>query len=143
MKSWGRLPQNMIENWKMRKCDLTFTAARMLKRPLPKCFGNETVVISDTATGSTQGTNNVVTASAGSSKLPLIAIMAATTTRKVENPSPENMALFTYLLPSLIRTIECGFRYEYVLGYDVGDPFYDSAEVRYSMPCSQPQPISL
>ena len=38
------------------------------------------------------------------------------------------MALFTYLLPSLIRTLDCGFRYEYVLGYDLGDPFYDNAE---------------
>jgi hypothetical protein len=31
-----------------------------------------------------------------------------------------------YLLPSLLRTLDCGFRYEYVLGYDQGDQFYDS-----------------
>jgi hypothetical protein len=58
--------------------------------------------------------------------MPLIAVMAATTTRKVINPHPENMALFMYLLPSLIRTLDCGFTYEYVLGFDKGDPFYDS-----------------
>jgi len=63
--------------------------------------------------------------------LPLIAIMAATTTRKVSKPSTKNLSLFMYLLPSMIRTLDCGFRYEYVLGYDKGDPFYDSAEVRY------------
>ncbi len=95
----------------------------MLKRPLPKCFGNETVVINPS-------TGAIATAAvSGKSKQPLIAIMAATTTRKVIDPSTSNMALFTYLLPSLIRTIECGFRYEYVLGYDVGDPFYDTDEV--------------
>jgi hypothetical protein len=64
-----------------------------------------------------------------SDSLPLIAIMAATTTRKVHAPSTQNMALFTYLLPSVVRTLDCGYRYEYVLGYDKGDPFYDSEEV--------------
>ena len=62
-------------------------------------------------------------------QLPLIAVMAATTTRKIKNPSTSKLALFTYLLPSLIRTVDCGFRYEYVLGYDKGDPFYDSMQV--------------
>jgi hypothetical protein len=38
------------------------------------------------------------------------------------------MALFIYMLPSLIRTVDCGFRYEYVLGYDKGDQFYDTDE---------------
>ena len=61
--------------------------------------------------------------------LPLIAIMAATTTRNVHKPSTKSLSLFTYLLPSLIRTLDCGFRYEYVLGYDKGDLFYDSEEV--------------
>jgi hypothetical protein len=55
--------------------------------------------------------------------------MAATTTRKVTKPSTKNLSLFMYLLPSLIRTLDCGFRYEYVMGYDKGDPYYDSKEV--------------
>ena len=61
--------------------------------------------------------------------LPLIAIMAATTTRKINKPSTKNLSLFMFLLTSLIRTLDCGFRYEYVLGYDKGDPYYDSKEV--------------
>jgi hypothetical protein len=61
--------------------------------------------------------------------LPLIAIMAATTTRKIDKPSTKNLSLFMYLLPSLVRTLDCGYRYEYVMGYDKGDPFYDSKEV--------------
>lgn len=60
---------------------------------------------------------------------PLIAIMAATTTRRVVQPHVQKIALFTLLLPSLIRSLDCGFRYTYVMGYDVGDPFYDTAEV--------------
>ena len=59
-------------------------------------------------------------------QLPLISIMAGSTSRKVDKPSVRNLSLFIYLLPSLIRTLDCGFRYEYVLGYDIGDPFYDS-----------------
>ena len=42
------------------------------------------------------------------------------------------MALFTLLLPSLTRSLDCGFRYEYVLGYDKGDAFYDSEEVGWA-----------
>jgi len=70
----------------------------------------------------------VSTAAGGVGGGPLIAIMAATTTRKINNPSTSKLALFTYLLPSLTRTIDCGFTYMYVLGYDVGDPFYDAPE---------------
>ena len=62
-------------------------------------------------------------------ELPLIAIMAATTTRKINKPSTKSLSLFMILLPSLVRTLDCGFRYEYLLGYDKGDPFYDSKEV--------------
>jgi hypothetical protein len=65
-----------------------------------------------------------------SDELPLIAIMAATTTRKINNPSTKSLSLFTYLLPSLVRTLDCGYRYEYVMGYDKGDPFYDSEKVK-------------
>ena len=61
--------------------------------------------------------------------LPLISIMAATTTRKIVDPSTSNLALFLYLLPSLVRSLDCGYRYEYVLGFDAGDPFYDSKAV--------------
>jgi hypothetical protein len=64
-----------------------------------------------------------------SKNLPLISIMAATTTRKIHQPSTKNLALFMYMLPSLMRTLDCGFRYEYVLGYDKGDPFYDTEKV--------------
>jgi hypothetical protein len=49
--------------------------------------------------------------------------------RKVEGPSTSNMAIFTIMFPSLMRSLDCGFHYEFVLGFDEGDPFYDSEEV--------------
>ena len=114
MKSWGSLPMNEIDTWKKRQCDLVFTGERMGKRPLSVCLPDK---------DSKDANPNL------SDSLPLISVMAATTTRKVHNPSTKNLALFTLLLPSLIRSLDCGFRFEYVLGYDKGDPFYDNDEV--------------
>lgn len=37
-----------------------------------------------------------------------------------------SLALFRFLLPSLGRTAECGFNYLAVIGYDVGDEFFDT-----------------
>lgn len=36
------------------------------------------------------------------------------------------MAIFSFLFPSLIRTLDCNYKYLVVLGYDKGDPFYDT-----------------
>ena len=36
------------------------------------------------------------------------------------------MHIIQYLLPSIVRTVECCFRYIVVLGYDLGDAFYDT-----------------
>ena len=171
MKSWGKLPMNMMDMWKDRNCDKIFTAMRMIKRPLSKCSilpANSSLSLSLSPNQAGSGTNAGSKTSGGGfglftsllsgggggggggsgsgsavastslseeekeayfQTLPVISIMAAATTRRVVNPSPANMALFMYLLPSLIRTLDCGYRYEYVLGFDVGDPFYDSDEV--------------
>lgn len=59
-------------------------------------------------------------------ELPLIAIMAGSTTRKVNDPGTNTIALFTVLLPSLLRSLDCGYRYVYMLGFDTGDEYYDS-----------------
>ena len=108
-KSWGTLPSASIDLWKSRRCDMSFTVTRMKKNHVTKCPDVEA------------NYNNA-------HKLPLISVLAASTSRKINKPSTKKMALFTYLLPSLIRTIDCGFRYEYVLGYDAGDMFYDTPE---------------
>jgi len=107
------LPEPLQKQWRELGCDVVFTNKRMYDKPLSSCLSG--------------GTSDISPAHSNmSSTLPLIAVMAATTTRKVSKPSTRNLSLFTYLLPSLMRTVDCGFRYECVLGYDQGDPFYDS-----------------
>lgn len=104
LQSWGRLPESLQIKWKSGLCDAHFSKARMAEHPLPQC--NDSQIESKE----------------------LIAIMAATTTRKVLNPTPGRLSLFNMLLPSLMRSVECGYRYVYVLGYDVGDSYYDTDE---------------
>lgn len=61
MKSWGALPKALIEEWQQdKKCDLVYTLHRMASRPLPNC-----------------------TAEVAQEAAPLIAVLAASTTRKV------------------------------------------------------------
>jgi hypothetical protein len=63
---------------------------------------------------------------------PLVAVLAGSTSRKEEHPSNATLSAFTVMLPSLMRSLDCGFRYVVVLGYDKGDSFYDSEKVRKS-----------
>jgi len=65
LRSWGRLPMNMIDEWKKRTCDKVFTNMRMSKKKIVVCDAKPK----------------------GSSKFPVIAVMAASTTRKVISPS--------------------------------------------------------
>ena len=139
------------------RCDMNFSVKRMSSRPLSKCLNTDKSIARPRQTYSDKRSNNnnknstTAVRTSGSfllrtilstvevkdedvlhnlaSDLPLVSVMAATTTRRVQNPSPSNMALFMYLLPSLVRSLDCGYRYEYVLGYDKGDPFYDTVEV--------------
>lgn len=60
------------------------------------------------------------------SPFPLIAVMAASVTRNIDEPSIRSLALFSHLLPSLVSTLDCGFRFVFILGYDEGDSFYDT-----------------
>jgi len=58
----------------------------------------------------------------------VIAILAATTARKISSPSPAKLALCRWLLPSVVKTLDCGFRFKFVLGYDEGDEYFDTPE---------------
>jgi hypothetical protein len=54
--------------------------------------------------------------------------MASTTSRghNHTHSSFTKISLFKTLLPSLLCTLDCGFTYVFVMGYDQGDEFYDS-----------------
>lgn len=105
MKSWGQLPLNIQETWKQRTCDLVFTAARMGKRTVSQCVGNElpgnAAFTSAVATNPASKQASAIASTGGGLKgwfgggssssekameeywesLPLVAVMAATTTR--------------------------------------------------------------
>jgi len=86
---------------------------------------------------------------------PLVAVIASTTSRgvvkkgKTKALSPSELAarlqwvddttkgldilelvLFTTMLPSLVRTLECGFRYVVMIGFDQGDLLFDSPHTK-------------
>jgi hypothetical protein len=66
------------------------------------------------------------------SPLPLIAIIVATTSRNIYRPAVTNLSLFQLLFKSLIRSLDCGYRYLVVVGYDRGDIFFDTKPVSSS-----------
>ena len=105
--SWGDLPPELQKVWNNEMCNDHFSvpdlALASASIPMcPKSIGGKR------------------------SSKKLIAVVLGTTTRGVHNPSPTNMALFRTLLPSLVRSLDCEFRYIVVLGYDIGDQYYDS-----------------
>ena len=44
--------------------------------------------------------------------------------------SHNRLSFFKHLLPSIVNTVDCGFRYEVILDYDRGDAFYDTPQGR-------------
>mmetsp|Transcript_15732 Transcript_15732/g.23650 ORF Transcript_15732/g.23650 Transcript_15732/m.23650 type:complete len:493 (-) Transcript_15732:271-1749(-) len=104
--SWGRLPRGLPRvEFRSKGCGAYFSAKTISSRDVSFCH-----------------------ASNYDASSPLIAVMAGSTTRGLAEINVDSLALFTLLFPSLIRSLDCGYRYVFVLGYDVGDPFYDSSE---------------
>merc|ERR1711862_621355 len=64
----------------------------------------------------------------GDDKHPVVSILAGVTTCGTLVTKVADLVVMTYLTPSLFSTMECGYRYNLVLGYDKGDKFYDNAE---------------
>lgn len=63
--------------------------------------------------------------------LPSIAILVPVSSKDVSFTSfNETLPLFATLLPSLVQSLDCGFRYIAVVGYPEHDHFYDSQQVR-------------
>ena len=104
--SWGSLSEKDKANWRKRSCDsrITSTASFIEEESLPRC--------------------SVDDAQNGGKKR--VAVCCGTTTRNVKGPQLAKLALFRYLLPSMARTVDCGLDYMIVVGFDKGDPFYDT-----------------
>ena len=112
-ESWGQLPIHLQKVWGDYNCNNYFLYKRIYKRPVTMCsienYQSDQV----------------------KSSFPLIAILVATTSRTVYRPAIPNLSLFQLLLKSLIRSLDCGFRYVVVVGYDRGDVFFDTIPVSY------------
>jgi hypothetical protein len=115
---WGtKISDDKKAIWKEYACNMFFINKKLNKRGVSLCGGG-----------------NLNSSLAGT--FPLIAVMAATTTRKITHAAVSNIALFTILLPSLVRSLDCGYRYMYVMGYDSGDKFFDTKKVNSLFSCS-------
>lgn len=136
LHSFGSMPKQVQHQFHQHHCDIYFTSIRIKSKPLPTCTtGAAVFTVNDTLntplhSASANTANSTATPTTGIESLQLIAIMAATTTRNVIKPSTSNLSCFTTLLPSILISVDCGFRYIVVLGYDAGDTFYDSDEGR-------------
>lgn len=111
--SWGTLGPNGQTRWTRLHCDgLVGPVAARGEVELPS---SRSVAVLETC----PPTQN----------LPLIAVCCGTTTRGKQGwitpDRLDDLAVFHHLLPSFHRTVECGFRYVVVLGYDVGDQWWD------------------
>lgn len=115
---------NMVQ-WMSHKCESSVWRRFVELAPHPSC--QVRVRPSQLSTSACVGVRTCVQRQAkNASYTPHIAIMMGATTKRVAAPSTNNMALFTVSLPSIAKTVECGFRYTVFVGYDAGDVFFDS-----------------
>ena len=120
-KSWGKLNADQRERWTKLDCDKHVAGARRRKHQQP----DNKVTIKRTVLRERCPENRT--------GLPLVALCCGTTTRTkqgwIESPKQlDELALFKHLLPSFRRTVDCGFQYIVVVGYDVGDKFWDLSD---------------
>ena len=62
--------------------------------------------------------------------LPVIAVLVPISTSNISDASNETLPLFTLLLPSLVLSVDCGFHYLVVVGFNDHDEFFDTEQVR-------------
>jgi hypothetical protein len=115
-KTWGSLPFELVDTWRKKNCDISMgVQQRVVERLAGHC-----------STQKPADWRKQVPTTVPDSE-PVVAVLAASTTRTIRYPSTASLALCNFLLRSLVRTAECGYKYVYVLGYDVGDPYFDDA----------------
>lgn len=114
--SWGSLPFDLWQSWREKRCDSFYMEDKRTSRPRGHC--------STVERRPWQGRTPRLNPGAD----PVIAVLAGSTTRGIPDPSSSSLALCNFLLKSIVRTAECHYQYLFVLGYDLGDPYYDDPE---------------
>lgn len=122
-----------VEAWMHHNCDLAMWQQHVELAPYPSCDNASTatsLLNTPSCAGYRTCTKQFVRDAVAT---PHVAIMMGATAKNVNAPSTSNMALFTLSLPSIAKTVECGFIYTVFVGYDVGDPFYDTPAGRANL----------
>ena len=63
---------------------------------------------------------------------PLVALLT-TVTATTPRRNTSTLPLFTTMLPSLLDTLDCEYRYLVVVGHKRGEVYYDSEQVHYAV----------
>lgn len=114
--SFGSATKAVKTIWKDYKCNKLLESKLSMLNPIAEC-----------AAASADATKLVREEEVAA--FPLIAIVVGVTTHRTVNPSLRDLDIYTLSMPSLMSSLDCGFRYNLLLGYDRGDPFYDSEKV--------------
>lgn len=154
--SWGSLPTHLQQEWETMDCD---SYSIVPSADCTPSTGTILVATTDARRRASMPDCIPPYSEAYSSRPSLISVLAGVSTRHVQWSGPKDLALFRvredsatrsigiktvpftpvvasvlyprkFLLPSVVRTVECGFDYNVVLGYDLGDHFYDTNKGR-------------
>ena len=112
--------------WMRQRCDPALWRRFIEVAPYPDCGAPRPLPWQTPACAGLRTCAQRHTTATNASNTPHIAVLLSSTAKNVATPSVVNMALFTISLPSLAKTVECGFRYTVFLGYDDGDTFFDT-----------------
>jgi hypothetical protein len=129
--TWMKNPENKVESSTIPAFNHETTAShknKLRNKKGKKKAPNKADAGRFMSTPISNCTNESIADLSSSGSLSLIAIMVATTSYTEPFPSPSKLSLFTLMFPSLIRSLDCGFRYIVVIGYDDDDIYFSSEE---------------
>ena len=121
---WKALPMNIQSIWSSKSCNYNCFGA-LKSKPFNSSCKRPKLLLPEWYRG-------IPIAMKGKSE-PLIAILAASTSHNIDNFSTLESSLLNKLIPSIRNTVECGFRYILLLGYDIGDKYFDNGNNRKSL----------
>ena len=125
-QSWGTMPTAFEGNYKRLECDFAeqTAEARLQAMRLPASSGGPGAKYIDGAVADRLPAEKLSRLPDQDARVPVVAIGASVTTRGHPDPTTSTLALFQYMLPSLVRTAERGFEYWLYISFDQGDPFF-------------------
>jgi len=152
-ESWGSLPAELRAHWGRLQCDFTDARARAAHRKRARFASKYAALINAAIDARAPHERIAKVPGSGDPSLdpvarprphphqqqqqqqqqqqPIIAIGAASTTRGMRAPVRlSRLALFSTMLPSLVRVAEAGFEYWLYVAFDVGDGFFEQQRAK-------------